>query len=156
MIICLYVNICSGQEYPAVVEFAPFQKVSKKKLKKKDSKAGSIEEGRCWTCLQSETIQTYSLDTWLFLHSLSKDVGTDRQRLAPKLPFKCIVCVFRPLIVLHALIQHLLNNTNIKYRLWIWIQSFRPRPTHPEISFSNLRIKITFCACDILRTNSFF
>uniref|UniRef100_A0A8C8MMF7 UPF3 domain-containing protein n=1 Tax=Oncorhynchus tshawytscha TaxID=74940 RepID=A0A8C8MMF7_ONCTS len=33
-----------GQEYPAVVEFAPFQKVSKKKLKKKDSKAGSIEE----------------------------------------------------------------------------------------------------------------
>ncbi|XP_028846928.1 regulator of nonsense transcripts 3A isoform X1 [Denticeps clupeoides] len=33
-----------GQEYPAVVEFAPFQKVSKKKLKKKDAKAGSIEE----------------------------------------------------------------------------------------------------------------
>ncbi|KAM9483978.1 regulator of nonsense transcripts 3A-like isoform 6-T6 [Salvelinus alpinus] len=33
-----------GQEYPAVVEFAPFQKVSKKKVKKKDSKAGSIEE----------------------------------------------------------------------------------------------------------------
>ncbi len=34
-----------GQEYPAVVEFAPFQKVSKKKLKKKDAKAGTIEEG---------------------------------------------------------------------------------------------------------------
>uniref|UniRef100_A0A674NK89 UPF3A regulator of nonsense mediated mRNA decay n=1 Tax=Takifugu rubripes TaxID=31033 RepID=A0A674NK89_TAKRU len=34
-----------GQEYPAVVEFAPFQKISKKKLKKKDAKAGSIEEG---------------------------------------------------------------------------------------------------------------
>lgn len=34
-----------GQEYPAIVEFAPFQKVSKKKLKKKDAKAGSIEEG---------------------------------------------------------------------------------------------------------------
>ncbi|XP_029460472.1 regulator of nonsense transcripts 3A isoform X2 [Rhinatrema bivittatum] len=33
-----------GQEYPAVVEFAPFQKFSKKKLKKKDAKAGSIEE----------------------------------------------------------------------------------------------------------------
>ncbi|KAK7154366.1 hypothetical protein R3I94_007641 [Phoxinus phoxinus] len=33
-----------GQEYPAVVEFAPFQKVSKKKLKKKDAKAGTIEE----------------------------------------------------------------------------------------------------------------
>lgn len=40
-----YFNICSGQEYPAVVEFAPFQKISKKKLKKKDAKAGSIEEG---------------------------------------------------------------------------------------------------------------
>ncbi|XP_056146063.1 regulator of nonsense transcripts 3A isoform X2 [Lampris incognitus] len=33
-----------GQEYPAVVEFAPFQKISKKKIKKKDAKAGSIEE----------------------------------------------------------------------------------------------------------------
>ncbi|XP_077199768.1 regulator of nonsense transcripts 3A isoform X5 [Paroedura picta] len=31
-------------EYPAVVEFAPFQKISKKKLKKKDAKAGSIED----------------------------------------------------------------------------------------------------------------
>ncbi|XP_076857687.1 regulator of nonsense transcripts 3A isoform X2 [Brachyhypopomus gauderio] len=40
-----YVFIDSkGQEYPAIVEFAPFQKVSKKKLKKKDTKAGSIEE----------------------------------------------------------------------------------------------------------------
>lgn len=29
-----------------MVEFAPFQKISKKKLKKKDAKAGSIEEGR--------------------------------------------------------------------------------------------------------------
>lgn len=28
-----------------MVEFAPFQKISKKKLKKKDAKAGSIEEG---------------------------------------------------------------------------------------------------------------
>ncbi|XP_043927045.1 regulator of nonsense transcripts 3A [Protopterus annectens] len=33
-----------GQEFPAVVEFAPFQKISKKKLKKKDAKIGSIEE----------------------------------------------------------------------------------------------------------------
>ena len=38
-------NIDPGQEYAAVVEFAPFQKISKKKLKKKDAKAGSIEEG---------------------------------------------------------------------------------------------------------------
>ncbi|XP_044143906.1 regulator of nonsense transcripts 3A [Bufo gargarizans] len=33
-----------GQEYPAVVEFAPFQKISKKKLKKRDTKAGSIAD----------------------------------------------------------------------------------------------------------------
>lgn len=43
--VAFYFNIYSGQEYPAVVEFAPFQKISKKKLKKKDAKAGSIEEG---------------------------------------------------------------------------------------------------------------
>lgn len=29
-----------------MVEFAPFQKISKKKLKKKDTKAGSIEDGK--------------------------------------------------------------------------------------------------------------
>ncbi|KAG7238806.1 hypothetical protein INR49_030350 [Caranx melampygus] len=40
-----------GQEYPAVVEFAPFQKISKKKLKKKDAKAGSIEEAKRTTPL---------------------------------------------------------------------------------------------------------
>ncbi|XP_006159756.2 regulator of nonsense transcripts 3A [Tupaia chinensis] len=40
-----YVFIDSrGLEYPAVVEFAPFQKVAKKKLKKKDAKTGSIED----------------------------------------------------------------------------------------------------------------
>ncbi|XP_029792249.1 regulator of nonsense transcripts 3A isoform X4 [Suricata suricatta] len=33
-----------GLEYPAVVEFAPFQKIAKKRLKKKDAKTGSIEE----------------------------------------------------------------------------------------------------------------
>ncbi|XP_036986900.2 regulator of nonsense transcripts 3A isoform X2 [Artibeus jamaicensis] len=32
-----------GLEYPAVVEFAPFQKIAKKKLKKKDAKTGSID-----------------------------------------------------------------------------------------------------------------
>ncbi|KAI1885073.1 hypothetical protein AGOR_G00216430 [Albula goreensis] len=41
-----YVFIDSkGTLNPAVVEFAPFQKVSKKKLKKIDVKAGSIEQG---------------------------------------------------------------------------------------------------------------
>ncbi|KAI4892876.1 hypothetical protein NFI96_012621 [Prochilodus magdalenae] len=33
-----------GQEYPAIVEFAPFQKVAKKRSKKKDAKTGTIEE----------------------------------------------------------------------------------------------------------------
>ncbi|XP_072251508.1 regulator of nonsense transcripts 3B [Leuresthes tenuis] len=33
-----------GQEYPAIVEFAPFQKTAKKKSKKKDSKCGTIIE----------------------------------------------------------------------------------------------------------------
>ncbi|XP_076877084.1 regulator of nonsense transcripts 3B [Brachyhypopomus gauderio] len=33
-----------GQEYPAIVEFAPFQKIAKKKIKRKDAKNGTIEE----------------------------------------------------------------------------------------------------------------
>ncbi|XP_039218311.1 regulator of nonsense transcripts 3B isoform X1 [Crotalus tigris] len=33
-----------GLEYPAIVEFAPFQKAAKKKNKKKDAKAGTIDE----------------------------------------------------------------------------------------------------------------
>ncbi|XP_023650681.1 regulator of nonsense transcripts 3B [Paramormyrops kingsleyae] len=33
-----------GQEYPAIVEFAPFQKIAKKRSKKKDAKAGTIDE----------------------------------------------------------------------------------------------------------------
>ncbi|KAL2081334.1 hypothetical protein ACEWY4_023187 [Coilia grayii] len=54
-----YVFIDSkGQEYPAVVEFAPFQKISKKKLKKKDAKAGSIEEDPEY----KRFLETYSCD----------------------------------------------------------------------------------------------
>ncbi|KAF7665890.1 hypothetical protein LDENG_00129990 [Lucifuga dentata] len=33
-----------GQEYPAIVEFAPFQKTAKKRSKKKDAKSGTIME----------------------------------------------------------------------------------------------------------------
>lgn len=33
-----------GQEYPAIVEFAPFQKVAKKKSKRRDAKSGTIDE----------------------------------------------------------------------------------------------------------------
>ncbi|XP_049442067.1 regulator of nonsense transcripts 3B [Epinephelus fuscoguttatus] len=40
-----YVFIDSrGQEYPAIVEFAPFQKTAKKRSKKKDAKCGTITE----------------------------------------------------------------------------------------------------------------
>ncbi|XP_076148658.1 regulator of nonsense transcripts 3B [Alosa pseudoharengus] len=40
-----YVFIDSrGQEYPAVVEFAPFQKIAKRRSKKRDAKSGTIEE----------------------------------------------------------------------------------------------------------------
>uniref|UniRef100_A0A4W6E342 UPF3B regulator of nonsense mediated mRNA decay n=1 Tax=Lates calcarifer TaxID=8187 RepID=A0A4W6E342_LATCA len=35
-----------GQEYPAIVEFAPFQKTAKKRSKKKDAKCGTITEGK--------------------------------------------------------------------------------------------------------------
>lgn len=35
----------TGQEYPAIVEFAPFQKIAKRRSKKKDAKIGTIEEG---------------------------------------------------------------------------------------------------------------
>lgn len=34
-----------GNEYPAIVEFAPFQKVPKRKTKKPDSKKGTLEQG---------------------------------------------------------------------------------------------------------------
>ncbi|XP_056141789.1 regulator of nonsense transcripts 3B [Lampris incognitus] len=33
-----------GQEYPAIVEFAPFQKTAKKRSKKRDAKCGTIDE----------------------------------------------------------------------------------------------------------------
>ncbi|XP_037588281.1 regulator of nonsense transcripts 3B [Cebus imitator] len=34
----------NGQEYPAIVEFAPFQKAAKKKTKKRDTKVGTIDD----------------------------------------------------------------------------------------------------------------
>uniref|UniRef100_A0A673KY45 Regulator of nonsense transcripts 3B-like n=1 Tax=Sinocyclocheilus rhinocerous TaxID=307959 RepID=A0A673KY45_9TELE len=37
-----------GQEYPAIVEFAPFQKTAKKRSKKKDAKSGTIEDGEIY------------------------------------------------------------------------------------------------------------
>uniref|UniRef100_A0A8C5NBC2 UPF3 domain-containing protein n=1 Tax=Gouania willdenowi TaxID=441366 RepID=A0A8C5NBC2_GOUWI len=33
-----------GQEYPAIVEFAPFQKTAKRRSKKKDAKSGTIDD----------------------------------------------------------------------------------------------------------------
>lgn len=78
---CLYVirgdlfNIYSGQEYPAVVEFAPFQKISKKKLKKKDAKAGSIEEGIHIYCECNAKINIIPHQC-LIIHSLLKLLQT--------------------------------------------------------------------------------
>ncbi|KAH0502456.1 Regulator of nonsense transcripts 3A [Microtus ochrogaster] len=48
----------AGLEYPAVVEFAPFQKIAKKKLKKKDTKTGSIEDDPEY----KQFLETYSLE----------------------------------------------------------------------------------------------
>lgn len=47
-----------GLEYPAVVEFAPFQKIAKKKLKKKDAKTGSIEDDPEY----KQFLESYSLE----------------------------------------------------------------------------------------------
>ncbi|KAM3910733.1 regulator of nonsense transcripts 3B [Leptodactylus fuscus] len=47
-----------GQEYPAIVEFAPFQKVAKKKSKKKDSKTGTIDDDPEYR----KFLDSYSLD----------------------------------------------------------------------------------------------
>lgn len=47
-----------GLEYPAVVEFAPFQKIAKKKVKKKDAKTGSIEDDPEY----KQFLESYSLE----------------------------------------------------------------------------------------------
>lgn len=43
-----YIFFFIGQEYPAIVEFAPFQKIAKKRSKKKDAKSGTIEDGEIY------------------------------------------------------------------------------------------------------------
>lgn len=50
--------LITGLEYPAVVEFAPFQKIAKKKLKKKDTKTGSIEDDPEY----KQFLETYSVE----------------------------------------------------------------------------------------------
>ncbi|KAM6179243.1 regulator of nonsense transcripts 3A isoform 2-T2 [Erethizon dorsatum] len=47
-----------GLEYPAVVEFAPFQKIVKKKPKKRDAKTGSIEDDPEY----KQFLETYSVE----------------------------------------------------------------------------------------------
>ncbi|OBS68803.1 hypothetical protein A6R68_02659 [Neotoma lepida] len=42
-----------GQEYHAIVEFAPFQKATKKKIKKRDTKVGTIDDAKRTTPLLS-------------------------------------------------------------------------------------------------------
>lgn len=45
LVVFKYFYVWTGLEYPAIVEFAPFQKAAKKKNKKKDAKAGTIDDG---------------------------------------------------------------------------------------------------------------
>ncbi|XP_012590320.1 PREDICTED: regulator of nonsense transcripts 3A [Condylura cristata] len=40
---CIFID-SKGLEYPAVVEFAPFQKIARRKLRKTDTRTGSIED----------------------------------------------------------------------------------------------------------------
>ncbi|EHB01155.1 Regulator of nonsense transcripts 3A [Heterocephalus glaber] len=47
-----------GLEYPAVVEFAPFQKIVRRKLKKRDSKTGGIEDDPEY----KQFLETYSME----------------------------------------------------------------------------------------------
>uniref|UniRef100_A0A8D0HBK0 UPF3B regulator of nonsense mediated mRNA decay n=1 Tax=Sphenodon punctatus TaxID=8508 RepID=A0A8D0HBK0_SPHPU len=47
-----------GQEYPAIVEFAPFQKAAKKKNKKKDAKAGTLDDDPEY----KKFLETYTAD----------------------------------------------------------------------------------------------
>ena len=48
-------NHFPGNEFSALIEFAPFQKVPKRKTKKPDSRKGTMEKGNT----RSNTRQTY-------------------------------------------------------------------------------------------------
>ncbi|XP_052026534.1 regulator of nonsense transcripts 3B isoform X2 [Apodemus sylvaticus] len=52
-----------GQEYHAIVEFAPFQKAAKKKIKKRDSKVGTIEDGQRYLGMNSRNHHTLQRET---------------------------------------------------------------------------------------------
>lgn len=58
----------AGNEYPAIVEFAPFQKVPKRKTKKPDSKKGTLEQGTI--SMKEAAIKKSSefLVSWLILN----------------------------------------------------------------------------------------
>ncbi|XP_021103420.1 regulator of nonsense transcripts 3A-like [Heterocephalus glaber] len=47
-----------GLEYPAVAEFAPFQKIVRRKLKKRDTKTGSIKDDPEY----KQFLETYSME----------------------------------------------------------------------------------------------
>nr|XP_004663436.3 regulator of nonsense transcripts 3A isoform X1 [Jaculus jaculus] len=72
-----------GLEYPAVVEFAPFQKIAKKKLKKKDAKTGSIEDDPEY----KQFLETYSVEeekTSASLETLLGEIETKTRELLAK------------------------------------------------------------------------
>lgn len=66
-----------GQEYPAIVEFAPFQKIAKKRSKKKDSKSGTIEDGD-----ESSHKKTQLTDFchWSFANMIMLFIDTDYKK----------------------------------------------------------------------------
>ncbi|XP_049623542.1 regulator of nonsense transcripts 3B isoform X2 [Suncus etruscus] len=54
-----------GQEYPAIVEFAPFQKAAKKKTKKRDTKVGTIDDDPEYR----KFLETYAADNEKMTHT---------------------------------------------------------------------------------------
>lgn len=62
-----YCFSATGQEYPAIVEFAPFQKTAKKRSKKKDAKCGTITEGK--------DIYWYLKETYIICPTAIKEIS---------------------------------------------------------------------------------
>uniref|UniRef100_H3DE96 UPF3B regulator of nonsense mediated mRNA decay n=1 Tax=Tetraodon nigroviridis TaxID=99883 RepID=H3DE96_TETNG len=82
-----------GQEYPAVVEFAPFQKTAKKRSKKRDAKCGTINEDPEY----KKFLEFYNGDEEKFtsspeilleeLEAKSKELGDKAKKSTPLLDF---------------------------------------------------------------------
>lgn len=88
--------LTTGQEYPAVVEFAPFQKTAKKKTKRKDAKCGTIVEGNLWheifyICYNNTSTL---FDKYLTLHLVFKfDIDVAQSKVTVRLFCFFSICV---------------------------------------------------------------